>query len=246
MGSVDYSIVGFGSIASTAAAPIPSHPGSQILGPVPGPPGNFAAFAQTWDFSSPQTFVYLQHSSFTGFVTEVVQDADATPAAGLATVSSTFTLDFTIGAAGLPASVQWSAFAFGGLIGPAGGYAEFDASIDFASSVLGPLGGISLLFATAAPGSISSGISGSHALPPLPPLSILTVSGTFALKVDDNPGDGLVTEFGAIPIPEPSTLTLLGTVIVAFPSWRHRRPGSARAGGKGRFARSQKVTGIPI
>ncbi len=208
--TITASAVGPG-VLGTVTGPIPFYPGQLSL--VGGGPGMFASMGNTLSYlplGDPK--VYARSS-------DLFQDADAAPGVGELTLESLFTATFTIDAGGTPIQTLRLAYAFGGLIGPAGGLARFDSTVTFTHSISGVVGGFSLSFITSTPGPISSGDIDSLVLPALG-AGTLTLAGNIRLRVDDNPGDALVTELGAfiVAVPEPTTWLLLGTSLAILAS----------------------------
>lgn len=216
-GDIEFNLGGFGTLLSVGPAPIPRNPGSQALGPF-GLAGSAGFLPQTWDFNSNAGYAYVPMTGLTAFLNQAEEGAGG---GTLAELIASFSVDFTIDVSGTQASSLGMQFAIGGLVGASGGFAEFEFDVNFVHSVDGFQGNLSGIFATVAPGPISSGLSDTLHLP-AQTSGTLTVSGFFALRVDDAAGS-TVTEIGIRPIPEPNTLALACLAAGGMAVWRWRR-----------------------
>lgn len=223
--TITMSAIGPGVIGSTTGD-IPFRPGFRALGPISGAGANSGYLAVTQWYTPTGDFkIYGPPPSIAIFTNQASQDADATTAGEL-TIEATFTATYTIGAGGTIAQLIPLNYSFGGLIGPAGGLARFDTTITYTHSILGLIDTLSIAYTTSTPGPISFG-DGDVAILPALPAGVLTVSGNIRLRVDDNPGDHVVTELGAfaVAIPEPATWLMIGSgaSIGFYGWWRMRR-----------------------
>lgn len=223
-GEVFFSTAGFGVEGTTGVVPIPLDPGNLSF-TVPGTRGSGGFLPETWALGT-DPFVFIANTAATPFLN---QDANlpASAGAGLAQLRANFTVVYTLDASGLSARTLMQFFGVGGLLGTPGGpggFAEFEFDINFTHSGAGFLGDLNGLINFTGSGPVSGGVGDSLALPSLSP-GTLTLSGFFALRVDDNPGDGVVTEFGVRSIPEPGALLLLGAAGAGagVAAWRRRR-----------------------
>lgn len=216
--TISISAVGASNPLATITGAIPFQGTELTLGPVAPAPAIFGVMG-----------IHRLHNPTTGnirviipspSVGDLVQDSSVSTF-GQVTMDATFSLTFTIDAGGLPAHTENMMFGFGGLLGNApGSTINFNSTMTFTHSVSGFLGtyGVSFFRDWTTPGNFSPlGLNASNSLALAAMLpGTLTVTGNITMQVDDSSGDSggeLVTEFGVVAIPEPSTWALLAVTV---------------------------------
>jgi len=210
-----------GGVAYAVLGPLPlgPTPAGTDSGFTPDPPTGFGQITVAYDFSPTMARVVIpaDWSGIDPVLGAIASQGAPDPGAGAMETRADFSVSFSVDGGGVAGGLLPIAYA---VAAGALGSQSFDAVIHYSSAALGPLGTSELHFVgpSAGFGEVISGLP--LALPPLPALDTLSLSGSFVLVAASPDG---ASEMMAGVVPEPASVALVVAGLATMGVVRRRR-----------------------
>lgn len=220
---------------TTGTTSIPPSPG-ELSHEVLAPGGSeHALMRMSWNNTSTQANAFIPLSStLTGATRLELVPSPPNPAHHAATITGTFSVDFTLDGSGLSTTFPARNYSLLSYVNPAPGSpsaASFEAHWDYTDVGFGPVGGLGsqhISYAAPAGFGVLSTVSSSPVSFTVPPShTTLRMSGYFTLSAESDDFLGGSPPFDTLIaiVPEPNTLLLASIGFVALWGYRRRRLG---------------------